>query len=58
MYGRLDPAENHAPEFQTDNNKTDNYSITSAIEDTDVYQEDDENYLSIVETNGSSIISD
>ena len=43
MYGRLDPAENHAPEFQTDNNKTDNYSITSAIEDTDVYQEDDEN---------------
>ncbi len=49
MYGRLDRAENHAPKFQTENNKTDNNSITSAIEDTDVYQEDDENYLSIVE---------
>ena len=58
MYGRLDRAVNHAPKFQTENNKTDNNSITSAIEDTDVYQEDDENYLSIVETNGSSIISD
>ena len=58
MYGRLDRAVNHAPKFQTENNKTDNNSITSAIEDTDVYQEDDENYSSIVENNGSSIISD
>ena len=58
MYGRLDRAVNHAPKFQTENNKKDNNSITSAIEDTDVYQEDDENYLSIVENNGSSIISD
>ena len=58
MYGRLDRAENHAPKFQTENNKTDNNNVTSAIEDTDVYQEDDENYLSIVENNGSSIISD
>jgi len=58
MYGRLDRAENHAPKFQTDNNKTDNNSITSAIEDTDVYPEDDENCLSIVEHHGSSIISD
>ena len=55
MYGRLDSAGNHAPKFQTDNN-TDNYSITSAIEDTDMYQEDDETSLSMVANNGSSII--
>ena len=35
-----------------DNNTTDNNSITSAIGDTDMYPEDDENYLSIVENNG------
>jgi hypothetical protein len=58
MYGRLDRAGNHAPKFQTDNNTTDNNGITSAIGDTDMYPEDDENYLSIVENNGSSIISD
>ena len=54
----LDRTQIQAPIFQTENNKTDNNSITSDIEVTNVHQDDDENYLSIAEINESSIISD
>ena len=54
----LDRTQIQAPIFQTENNKTDNNSITSDIEVTNVHQNDDENYLSIAEINESSIISD
>jgi hypothetical protein len=39
----LDRTENHTPIFQPENIKTDNNSITSDIEETNVYQENCEN---------------
>jgi hypothetical protein len=54
----LDRTENHTPIFQTENIKTDNNSITSDIEETNVYQENNENYLSTADINQSFIIED